>query len=111
MNIQKMRQLASQFGLKSDVVDKTIQLAQQHGVIQNGEFVGSKEAFQSIVNANGGKSVLNKGLEKLNNPLVKGALKLAGIDIDKAKDAINSAVNGDSVSNNDTLAERLKKLK
>ena len=36
---------------------------------------------------------------------------LAGIDIDKAKDAINSAVNGDSVLNNDTLADRLKKLK
>lgn len=112
MNIQKMRQLASQFGLKSDAIDKAIQLAQQSGIVQNGELVGSKEAFKRIVNANGGSSTLNKGLEKLNNPLIKGALKIAGIDVDKAKEAINNAMGeGSNVSLNDTLAERLKKLK
>lgn len=111
MDIQKMRQIASQFGLKNETVNQAIKMAESANVIKNGKFEGSAESFKSIVNQHGGVRTLNKGLEKLNNPIIKGALKLIGIDVDKAKTAINKAMGSNSNSNDTDLVARLKKLK
>ena len=114
MDIQKMRQIASQFGLKSDGIDNAIKIAQQNGIIKNGQLEGSPEVFKRIVKANGGAEVLQKGLSKLDNPIIKTALKIAGIDVNKAKEAVNNVMNGNSnstVASGNDIFNRLKKLK
>lgn len=114
MDIQKMRQIASQFGLKSDVVENAIKIAQQNGIVKNGELEGSVETFKRIVEANGGPKTLQKGLSKLENPIIKTALKIAGIDVTKAKEAVNKVMNNNSTStpiSESDIFDRLKKLK
>lgn len=92
-------------------MNQALSLMNQMGLVNNGEMEGSAEQFRNIVNQNGGLETLNRGLKKLDNPLVKNALKLCGINIDEAKKAALKAMGENSTQSESGLIARINKLK
>lgn len=112
MNIQSLRSLAASLGIDSQSVNNAIDLAQREGLLRGNEVEGSAEQFKKIVNSYGGIKKLEEGMNKLNNPLVKNALKLCGINIDRAKEAALKAMglNDTTGTAKGSVADRLNKL-
>lgn len=92
-------------------MDQALNLVRQMGLVNNGEVEGSAEKFREIVNQNGGIEMLNKGLKKLDNPFVKSALKLCGINVDEAKKAALKAMGQNPVQAESGLLDRIDKLR
>lgn len=112
MNIQSLKSLATSMGINNDAVNNALKLAGDNGLLRGNELEGSPEQFRKIVNSYGGMQKLEEGLKKLNNPLVKNALKLCGIDVDKARDAALKAMGMDKTTGaaKGSIADRLNKL-
>lgn len=112
MNIQNLKSIASSMGLNNDAVNNALKLAGDNGLLRGNELEGTPEQFKKIVNSYGGMAKLDEGLKKLNNPLVKNALKLCGVDVEKAKEAALKAmgINKTTGAAKGSIADRLNKL-
>jgi hypothetical protein len=111
MNIAQLKNIAGMTGIKSEKMNQALSLAKQMGLVNNGEIEGSAEQFRNIVNQNGGIETLNRGLKKLENPLIKNALKLCGINVDEAKKAALKAMGSGNIAQAESgLLERINKL-
>lgn len=85
MDLQKIKAIATIMGLKSEKLEAVEKMARSLGVIKGNEISGNKDIFRNVVNQYGGSDTLQQALKKLESPMVKNALSLAGIDADQAK--------------------------
>lgn len=75
-------------GINPQKLSQAQKMANDYGILKNGSLQGSADMAKDIIAKNGGKEVLDKALEKANNPFVKMALGKLGI----SNEMLNSAV-------------------
>ena len=113
MELKQLKKMASRLGIKSGTVDSVLKTAESLGVIKDGKLDGSAELFRTIVNCNGGRDALGRGLRKLDNPFVRAGLAMLGLDVDKAKKDADDAMGSTRQNTGDcsVLLDRISRLK
>lgn len=97
-------------GLNQQVVDKAVSLSSNYSQDLNG--------LRQAINDNGGMAQVDAAMKKIDNPLVKKGLAMAGISVDEIfrvynqlKSETNTPINTGKINNTNPYTERLKRLK